>query len=60
MFNLPAGITRNVVIAFAAGVVAGALAYKYVRVEKKLDLGQLKDNLTKLARSAPESGESRT
>ena len=42
-------VNKNLILAFAAGVVVGAVAYKYVKVEKKLNIDELSNNLKKLA-----------
>ena len=37
-------VNKNLILAFAAGVVVGAVAYKYVKVEKKLNIDELSNN----------------
>ncbi|MDO5352422.1 MAG: hypothetical protein Q4E81_06305 [Succinatimonas sp.] len=49
-------VTKNMVLVFGAGVIVGALAYKYVKVEKKLNIDELTDNLKKLANNVASKG----
>ena len=55
MLFLPSSITKGVVLGFLSGVVVGALAYKYVKVDKKVNLDGLTDNIQKLATHVKEN-----
>ncbi|WP_294567727.1 hypothetical protein [uncultured Succinatimonas sp.] len=48
MNNLLSG--KTFLIGFAVGVVAGAAAYKYVAVDKKISTKELTDGIMKLAK----------
>lgn len=48
MNNLLSG--KTFLIGFAVGVVAGATAYKYVAVDKKISTKELTDGIMKLAK----------